>query len=235
MSHDHIHGEPCDHLHGKHPVVTELTHHLPFSVAAVILALVALAVVQGVFQVRDRASLADLFHICHPIHLLLSAASTTGMFWLHDGSRLRAAFIGLVGSAPLCALGDIAFPWLGGRILGVPMTFHICAFEEPWLVWPCVLLGIGTGLLGASHVRKVTLYSHSAHVLVSSFASAIYLVAFGFTEWTSSFALVLLVLLAAVMVPCCLSDIVFPLLFAQKRRRAPAGAPARPGSASPTA
>lgn len=217
MSHDHSHLEPCDHSDGKHPVVTELTHHLPFSVGSVAIALVSLAIAQKVFGLRDPHTLEEIFHVCHPVHLLLSATATAAMFYLYDSRPVRAAVIGVLGSAPVCALGDIAFPWLGGRLMGQPMQFHICAIEEPWLVWPCVALGVVTGIAGANWVKRVTIYSHSAHVLVSSFASAIYLVGFGLGEWTGRFGWVLLILTVSVMVPCCLSDIVFPLMFAKRK------------------
>jgi hypothetical protein len=127
----------------------------------------------------------------------------------------------VIGSASVCAIGDIAFPWLGGRLLGRSMEVHVCATEEPWLVWPCVALGVFTGIAGAQFVKRVTIYSHSAHVVVSSVASAIYLVAFGLSDWLSKLGWVLPILIVAVMMPCCLSDIVFPLVF-MRRRAAPA-------------
>jgi hypothetical protein len=91
MSHDHTHLEPCDHSDGRHPVVTELTHHLPFSVAAVVVALVSLALAQKLFHLESPETLEEIFHVCHPIHLLLSATATTAMFYLYDRRPLRSA------------------------------------------------------------------------------------------------------------------------------------------------
>lgn len=218
MSHDHVHGEPCDHAHGPHPILTELRHHLPFSVGAVAIALVVLAIANVGLKVSD-ASMMQLFHVCHPLHLLVAATATTGMFYLYEHKVMKAVLIGILGSAPVCSLADIAFPFLGGLLLGTKMELHICALEEPWLVWPCVAVGVATGIAGASFLKRITLYSHSAHVFVSSFASAIYLISFGLKDWTSQFGWVLLIVLVAVMVPCCLSDIIFPLLFTKHRQR----------------
>jgi hypothetical protein len=48
---------------------------------------------------------------------------------------------------------------------------------------------------------------------LSTRASLFYLTAFGATDWLPLLPLVFVVLFFAVWVPCCTSDIVFPLLF----------------------
>jgi hypothetical protein len=40
-----------------------------------------------------------------------------------------------------------------------------------------------------------------------------YLVAFGFEDWIGNLGMVFIFMTVAVMGPCCVSDIVFPLLF----------------------
>jgi hypothetical protein len=51
-------------------------------------------------------------------------------------------------------------------------------------------------------------------VLVSSVATLFYLVAYGVTDWYAEdkMALVFVVVLLCVTIPCCFSDILFPLL-----------------------
>ncbi|MDI6884377.1 MAG: hypothetical protein QMD00_04550, partial [Hadesarchaea archaeon] len=56
-----------------------------------------------------------------------------------------------------------------------------------------------------------------AHVLISTLASLFYLMAFGVVDWLPLFPFVFAVLFIAVWIPCCASDIVFPLLFTRKR------------------
>ncbi|KAF0240735.1 MAG: hypothetical protein FD180_4793 [Planctomycetota bacterium] len=215
--HDHFHDHDCQQ--GPHPVWNELSAHLPFSVGAVIVALSSLAVVRLVFKVGDHQEMEHFFHISHAIHVLLAATGTTAMFLIYGGKRLPALAIGVLGSAPICTLADILFPWMGGKLLGQPMEFHVCAIEEPFLIFPCVALGVVTGVFAAAHVRRLTIYSHSGHVLVSAFASSLYLMSFGVANWMANFGWVLLIVTVAVVVPCCASDIILPLLFAKRRRR----------------
>jgi len=217
--HDHFHDHDCQK--GPHPVWEELAAHLPFSVGSVVVALSALTAVNLVFQVRDHDALERIFHVSHSIHVLLAATGTTAMFLIYSGRRPAAALIGILGSVPICTLADIAFPWLGGRLLGQTMEFHICALQEPFLIWPCAAIGVATGLFSAPHVRRLTIYSHSGHVLVSSFASALYLMSFGVSNWLVHFGWVILIVTVAVMLPCVASDIVLPLLFTKRRRRQP--------------
>jgi len=46
----------------------------------------------------------------------------------------------------------------------------------------------------------------------------LYLVSFGLVGWTESLGLVFLVVITAVLLPCCISDIVFPVLMASRRK-----------------
>jgi len=63
-----------------------------------------------------------------------------------------------------------------------------------------------------------TKYQHAVHVLISTLASLFYLMAFGVVDWLPMFPLVFVVLFIAVWVPCCASDIMFPLLFVRKEK-----------------
>ena len=164
----------------------------------------------------ERAS-RMLFHIMHPVHLLLSAMATTAMFWRYDKKLWKAILTGFVGAVGVCGLSDIFMPYLCGRWFeSSHMHFHWCLFEHPRLVLPFVGLGILSGLMAAGAIARSTMFSHSAHVLVSCTASLFYLISFGVPDWFSedklpvTFAIVIL----CVTIPCCLSDILFPLLVA---------------------
>ena len=94
------------------------------------------------------------------------------------------------------------------------MHLHICLFEHPLVVVPFALLGILTGFLAVGKLsqRMSTIFSHSGHVLISTMASLFYFVSFGFDlSPETAFPLFMLVVLA-VIIPCCTSDIIFPLL-----------------------
>jgi len=86
---------------------------------------------------------------------------------------------------------------------------HFGFIEEWYIVNPAALLGI----LIAYFLPR-TKFPHSAHVLISTWASSSYILmnaqdSVGFVGWISIFVILFL----AVWLPCCISDIVFPLLF----------------------
>ncbi len=159
----------------------------------------------------DRGSWT-IFHIFHPVHMLFSAIATTAMFWRYDRKLVKAIIVGFFGAALVCGISDVMLPYLSAKLLGVKMHFHICIIEHPGMVLPFLAVGIGVGLLAAVAIERSTVYSHSAHVFVSSIASLFYLVAFGMSNWVESIGYVFVVVVLAVMLPCCMSDIVFPLL-----------------------
>jgi len=228
----------------------ELRRHLPFSVFSVVIGIVVLALLTAVTQSvggdlcrptgeapadqvqhapdedhhRHDEILATpaggLFHVFHPVHLLFSAMATTSMFWRYERRVLKAIVIGFLGAVVVCSLSDIFLPYVGGLLLGAPMGLHICILEHPGLVLPFVFVGIATGLLAAETVKASTFISHSAHVFTSSMASILYLLTYGLSAWTAQIGGVFLVVVVAVMVPCCVSDIIFPLMVV-----APKGAP----------
>jgi hypothetical protein len=188
----------------------ELKAHLPFSAGAV---LVSFAIVWLLEHWGKIGNLQSAFHIFHPSHLLLSATATTAMFWRHDKRIFKAALIGLFGTVPICGLSDSFMPYLGGLILGQDMHLHICIIEHPTMVYPFVLIGIAIGILGAQYLRNITFFSHAAHVVISSLASILYIISFGLTDWIPYLGGLVIIVLLSVMIPCCFSDIVFPLFF----------------------
>ncbi len=204
-------------MNKKKYILTELLNHLPYSIFGVCLGIVltgiltfiaVLADIKGMFAVACR----DLFHVFHATHLLLSSVATTAMFWKHDDRNpIKAVTIGGLGSVSICGLSDIVFPYLGGIFLHNPMEMHICIIEEPGLVLPFVSVGVIAGLTVTRTFEKSTEYSHSAHVFISSVASILYLLSYGMTGWVHQLGGVFIVTILAVMIPCCLSDIAFPL------------------------
>lgn len=210
------------HMHSHEPNATRLTrvaaeirHHLPYTIVSVIGSLALVALLTPVFRPKDPSF---VFHVFHPVHVLLAAATTTAMFWIHDRKWLKAAVIGIGCSLPLCTLSDIVLPYLGGSLLNMDMDLHICAIEEPWIILPFAFVGVATGLAAGEHVHRSTVYSHAGHVTVSSMASMLYLVGHGVTDWAGWSGAILIILLVAVMVPCVASDLVLPLLFVSGKR-----------------
>jgi len=199
-------------------LVTEFAHHLPYTIVSSLIAMGAVWYF-GVTQLPKLTSAGHSpwewsFHILHPMHVALSAIATTSVFWRHERKLLNALLVGFFGTVIPCGLSDYFFPFLGGRLLGQPVALHVCLVEEPRLILPFVGLGIIGGLLFEERLSGSSVFSHGAHVFVSSLASLLYLVSFGFTGWLTDIHLlfpVFLLVVIAVWIPCCLSDIVIPV------------------------
>ncbi|NQT75254.1 MAG: hypothetical protein HQ566_01895 [Candidatus Omnitrophica bacterium] len=199
-------------------IIIELGAHLPYSIFGVLVGVVILGlltfftIILDVRHLLPRAS-EELFHVFHPAHVLLSAVVTTAMFWKHERRLIKTLLVGFFGSVAICGLSDILLPYMGGRILGIEMHLHICILEHPHIIIPFALIGVAVGFIIPGAIEKSTEFSHSIHVLVSSMASILYLISFGVTDWIRVSGGVFLITIIAVMIPCCLSDIVFPLFF----------------------
>jgi len=229
----------------------ELLHHLPFTVFAVAVAMAILAIVPiGSAQPSpapsqttqaehaDHDGHADdphdgddghahatvgMFHVFHPLHILFSAVATTAMFWRYQRRLLLALAVGTVGSLAICGVSDIFMPYASGLVLGQPMQLHVCLIEHPMLILPFAAVGLGVGLALPRGSRRGTVFSHAAHVLISAMASLLYLVGFGMSDWTSEAGLIFVFMVLAVVIPCCVSDIVLPVLAAGKHGHAGGG------------
>jgi hypothetical protein len=118
--------------------------------------------------------------------------------------------VGYFGSVGVATLSDSVIPYLGEALLDLPNKgFHIGFIEEWWIVNPAALLGIAIG-----HWRPTTKFPHSGHVLVSTWASLFHIImALGDTVELITLLPIFIFLFLGVWLPCCLSDIIFPLLF----------------------
>ena len=193
-------------------VLDELKSHGPFTLAGAV-AGAALMVVVALARV-PREALEPVFEGCHAIHLLLSAMVTSAMFRRYGKGLALGIVVGYVGAVGIGTLSDIVFPYLGGVLIGGKMHLHLAFIEDWWLINPAALLGVAVGLS-----RPMTRLPHTGHVLLSTWASLFYLMAHGEGPWLPVLPLVVVVLFVAVWLPCCISDIVFPLLFVDKTAR----------------
>jgi hypothetical protein len=192
-------------------ILKELSHHAPFTLFGALTGVLLIALSASVLGAFGHEF---LFHTLHVLHLFLSAIVTTAIYRKYERKTQEAILVGFFGSVGICTLSDIIFPYLGGRVLRIPMSFHFCLVEHPWLVLPGTFLGVWLGF----H-RPGTELPHAGHVLVSTYASAFYLTSFGTpASWISFLPLVFPLLFVAVWLPCCTSDFIFPLLFVQSRK-----------------
>jgi len=144
------------------------------------------------------------------------------MYRLRGKGKLWAAIlIGYTGSIGIATLSDAIIPYLGGTSIQVSMQFHLPFIETtkiPFLgvtKWHLVNSAAVLGIL-IGYLRPATKFPHAGHVLLSTWASLFNFAAFGAANWIPLLPFVFLFLFLAVWVPCCLSDIVYPLLFSSK-------------------
>jgi hypothetical protein len=161
------------------------------------------------------------------------------MFKLHATKKrfLLVLLVGYFGSIGIATLSDIIIPHIGSELLGldVPTHAHIheqgessedvdihnnetehhgskihLGFIEEWyIVNPAAFLGV----LIAYFLPR-TKFPHAGHILVSTWASSSYLLMnMGGEITVGAVGGIFVILFLATWLPCCISDIIFPLLF----------------------
>ncbi len=193
-------------------VAAELKAHAPFTAFGTLTGIVIMAAFLQ-FRVPGEVS-AALFWIFHPLHVLLSALVTTAMYRRHSQAGVwRVFLIGYAGSIGIATLSDSLIPFAGEWLLDLPNRgTHVGFIEKWWLVNPLAFAGIGLGYF-VSHTQ----IPHAGHVLLSTWASIFHItMSLGSSIDVVTTILIAVFLFLAVWVPCCTSDIIFPLMWAKK-------------------
>ena len=198
----------------------ELKNHAPFTIFGAITGIIVMVFFQ---KVPARVSY-NVFYTLHPLHVVLSALVTASMYKLHKSGRVRGKCniwillsIGYIGSVGIATLSDSVIPYIGESLLNLPNRgIHLGFIEKWWLVNPLAILGVAI-----AYFKPATKFPHSGHVLLSVWASLFHIImALGQTVNWFFYAAIFLFLFLAVWIPCCLSDIVFPLLFVKESENA---------------
>jgi len=202
----------------------ELYHHIPFTAAGAVFGIIAMLAVTLAHTPQTISQV--MFFTFHPLHVIFSAMVTTAMYRKFGQHRLwMVLIIGYVGSVGIATISDAFIPYLEGRTLSIGMTFNVPFLQTAivpyfhlpeWvLVNGAAAIGIGLGLL-----RPQTRLPHMTHVLLSTWASLFGFTAFGTADWLPLLPVLFIFLFLAVWLPCCFSDIVFPVLWAGGNREA---------------
>lgn len=188
-------------------ILAELKTHAPFTLFGALTGIVLMVL----FKSIEHQTSQRVFYILHPAHVVLSAMVTASMFELHTKRRrfLVVLLVGYFGSLGIATVSDSLIPYFGELMLGLEAHSHIGFIEGWYIVNPAAVLGV---LI--AYFWPKTRFPHSGHVLLSTWASLFHiLMTTGgqITLWKAmgSFGFLFL----AVWLPCCVSDIVFPLLF----------------------
>ena len=197
-------------------IVSELRHHVPFTALGAVSGIIIMGIiVWGNFLPQFFPISQNIFYVLHPTHVILSALVTTTLYVKYRKPNIwMAILIGYTGSIGIATISDSIIPYLGEILLNLPhKAVHIGFIEEPLLTNPAAFLGIAIG-----YWKGTTKFPHYGHVLISTWASLFHVImALGETVNWIQLIIILLFLFLAVWLPCCVSDIVFPLLFTKKR------------------
>jgi len=221
--------------------LSELAHHLPYATLSVACALMILSLIDVLFFksgivtssvhhacdslmhvencCHHTSGMDILFHSFHFIHILFAVSGAMMTFYRYSKNIFLGMIVGVISASVFCTLSDVLLPYLAGTFLGVQMDLHICFFSELSNILPFLIVGTLNGLV-MSYIKEFHSYQHSLllhffHTFVSAMASAFYAVGHGFSDFSGFIGIFFLLLLFAVVLPCTLSDIVVPIIFAR--------------------
>ena len=225
----------------KH-ILAELKGHAPFTCVGALLGIIFMLLFRNVSETGSWRLFA-IFHPAHVVLSAIVTTSMFKIHAVNKRfSLVLVITVGYLGSVGIATLSDIVIPHMGSYLLGLnvpthaqlhhhdateeskhehqkhthnqekePYRFgiHLGFIEEWYIVNPAALLGI---LI--AYFLKRTKFPHAGHVLISTWASSSYLLMTIRDEITIAAALgIFTTLVIATWLPCCLSDIIFPLLF----------------------
>lgn len=218
----------------------ELRNHSPFTMLGAATGILFMLAGQRWFKEQAEA-LFSVFHPLHVVLSAMVTAALFEIH-RKAKNFFVILLIGVVGSIGVATLSDCILPFFGESILGAAIPthaevhqyspaktgqpepsaeqvqidaeqhhprWHLGFVEEWYLVFPAAIIGV---LL--AYFKPATHLPHASHVLISTWASSAHMLMN--TQADLSPALLLgmfIVLFIAVWLPCCFSDIIFPLLF----------------------
>lgn len=220
-------------------ILAELKSHAPFTLFGSLTGVICMLL----FRNLDHEISRRVFYVFHPGHVFLSAIVIASLFQLYSKKRKLAfiLIVGCIGAVGVGTVSDSLIPYAGELVLGMRIDPHAhgsadsvgqahdhehdhgadagrrsfaeeahIGFIEGWyVVIPAAIAGV---LL--AYLKPKTKFPHAGHVLLSTWASSFHMLMAmaGDVSWPKmigSFGFLFL----AVWIPCCFSDIVFPLLF----------------------
>lgn len=220
----------------------ELKAHSPFTAAGALLGILFMLLFKDI-EKHNALRLFAVFHPLHVVLSAMVTAALFKLH-RKASNFVVILVIGYVGSIGIATLSDCILPYFGQSILGAAIPthaalhvghdaeteshpedddhlhgpacehghkahLHLGFIEEWYLVNPAALLGIAL-----AYFRPSTKVPHAAHILISTWASA----SFMLMSSPENMGLPLLIgmfvaLFVAVWLPCCVSDIIFPMMF----------------------
>lgn len=194
-------------------IFKELKEHAPFTIFGASTGII----IMFLFRQIPSGISHNIFYTLHPMHVVLSAFATASMYNLHKCGPMKGKckllillVIGYLGSIGIATISDSIIPYIGEILLDLPnREMHLGFIEKWWLINPLAI----TGVIFA-YFKPETKVPHMGHVLLSTWASLFHIImSLGVDVSWLQYLYIFLFLFLAVWLPCCVSDIVFPLLF----------------------
>ena len=195
-------------------MLNELKDHYPFTLFGALTGIILMML----FKNMEHETAHTLFYIFHPLHIFLSAMVTAAIYKKYNSDTnkivqfIKVLIIGYIGSITIGTLSDSLIPYWGETLLDMPQRHAHIGFVEKWyFVNPVAFAAIVL-----AYFYPITKFPHASHVLISTWASLFHIImAMGKGTPVPYFA-IFIFLFIAVWLPCCFSDIVFPMLFVKK-------------------
>lgn len=200
-------------------IMHEFKHHVPFTAAGAFLGILLMLILDNFFPIHGEKA-HHVFEILHPMHVILSAMVTAAMYQHHTCNHDKKIchvpmflVVGYIGSIGIATISDSLVPYWGELLMGMESAeVHIGFIENPLQISLAALFGIII-----AYYSPMTKFPHAGHVFLSTAASMFHIMEA--KEGALSIIVYLVVfvfLFLSVWLPCCLSDIAFPLLFAKR-------------------
>jgi len=193
----------------KRAIQEELLHHAPFTFLATTIAIFLIIAISNTTSIKYSEGTFEIFHY---LHILVSGIATSAIYYKYNKSVIKAILIGIIGTIVIGTLSDILLPYLGAIIFNFSPELHIPLLHNPPLIIAIALIGSIFGI-----IFKKSELPHSLHVLLSVFASIFYLITYANTPNAIALIISIIIVTIAVVFPCCLSDIIFPLIFTKNK------------------
>jgi len=221
-------------------ILAELKGHAPFTLLGAFLGITFMLLFRNIPE-KNTHLLFAFFHPLHVVLSAMVTASMFELH-IAKRKILLIFIIACIGSIGTATVSDIVMPHIGAELFGIDIPteaqihghsdsegftaddpnsdsqtqhpehsrrMHFGFIEEWYLVNPAAVLGI----LIAWFLPR-TKVPHSLHILISTWASSAYLLmTFGNSTSMAAVLSFFVILFLSVWLPCCFSDIVFPLLF----------------------
>jgi len=193
-------------------IINEVKEHSSFTLIGAVLGVILMFFI---YNIPKNISY-NIFYTLHPLHVFLSALVTSSIYILYskkDFKLWKLVLVGYIGSIGIATLSDSLIPYIGEILLNLPnREIHLGFIEKPLLVNSLALLGIAF-----AYFKPKTKLPHAGHVLLSMFASLFHIImSLGGPVNIFMMLISAIIIFIAVISFCCLSDIVFPLLFVRK-------------------